>query len=437
MDLVVGDAARAPEGAKRKRGPDDDDPLRSRPSRRAKDVLRRIAEATSRRNADPLAIARDERGRLLRSGGHLVTVALVRILLSKDGLIDSLSHLCQTALFLLLRLEEGSFFPGEWAKAVDLLVTSRLRKSGEDGGGWAGPFREVCLRGFDDRLRPLSAPDWLSGEVEEPGDDDEGERPPPPRGRDAEDSGAPLRGSLLLLLAEVEAGKADGIDLARLRSILSDLADGVADSDGAAIPATAVSDETLSLVTSAFLEDEDEATAAQASAFVEILVKAKAKSLEKSPSQALVTAVRTAAANHPRAVTRTLLGPLVGSAALNLAQVELLKKVIFGQEFARFGQGLVADVLEVEEWRETHLLALQHIIQSSAFVGEETMGLLCGRLRARRQIFASSLQFAKLVKTVAQRFPREARGHKTALLDALEANTTFLCKAATACAKKL
>ena len=42
MDLVVGDAARAPEGAKRKRGPDDDDPLRF-----FETLERNIAKATS------------------------------------------------------------------------------------------------------------------------------------------------------------------------------------------------------------------------------------------------------------------------------------------------------------------------------------------------------------------------------------------------------
>ena len=106
----------------------------------ARRLLGQLLEESRKACSDPLRIAREQHERLHRvgGGGYQVAHDLVDIILDHDVSLDGLSHVGQTALLLLLRLEQHLFFPEEWSKAVAFL-------SSESREQWKNEFKELCL----------------------------------------------------------------------------------------------------------------------------------------------------------------------------------------------------------------------------------------------------------------------------------------------------
>ncbi|QDZ17816.1 FANCE domain-containing protein [Chloropicon primus] len=391
-------------------------------ARGAREIVRRVAAACFLGSgADPLAVARGESD-ALRS--PQVPVEVAKLLIDRDDLLGALSHVGQTALLLFLNLHKASFFEGEWLNLVDLLASRAKRR-----GGWKGAFRDGCLRGCTEDVAPLPTPKLLleqegAGETaEEEGDD----AVSPVSPVDAVSAATDPEALLAEFVASIEEGESGGVELARLKELLRGL-------DHDTCPAV-VGDEALSQILEALLSDE--AGLEDLSLFFRFLLKARVMALDKSPSQAMTAVIKAAASAHPRALSEAVLVPLATSGTLNLAQVELLRKAISVKELARLNPTVFQEIGEKGEWNENHLVVMHHLVQTCEELPPKALGAACVTFRARGKAFSSSLHFAKLINTIIQKFPEEARGEKEGLLEALECNTTFFGKIARSHAQKL
>ena len=174
-----------------------------------------------------------------------------------------------------------------------------------------------------------------------------------------------------------------------------------------------------------------------------LVLRPRALALGRAPSRAFADVLGRAAAAHPRAMSEAVLKPLATSSGLNLSQLELLRRVTAkGSEISKLNLALLLQVASgPEPWRENQVLLMQHLVQAAPPGGgaQQKMAVeaTCEGLRANTEGFSASLHFAKLANTLIKKHPAEAKAHRKLLLEAMEANTTFLAKVATSNAQKL
>lgn len=411
----------------------------------AKKVLSVVSTECSKARADPLRIAREQRKTLSVSGGHLVTIELVKLLLEQDSLLDRLPHAVQTSLLLLLKLEEESFFPDEWSKVVELL-TATCGSSGERQS-WKETFKDISLWGVDESsLRPFSTPTWLldsmGGDDSNKGVLERGCKESLQALSASQDDVAALGSAgdagmeqvvekshsniLQLLSSFEEEGVSVKGGMLQLRSLLAELS---SYDEDATLPPN-ISDDVLSRILTSVLEEDT--SLADVTLYFKFLLRSKALALQSSPSQTFTKIMKSAADAHPRIFSEMVLEFVVGSASFNAAQLELFRKVVRVKELSRSLPELLQRVTLVKDWNEHHVIVMQQIISlSSDLIDEQTLSETCSQMRIKREVFSSSLHFAKLINTIAQKFPKEARVNREKLLEALEINTTFFGKTAT------
>ena len=397
---------------------------RSKDSRsKAAHLLRRCIEECSKPSADPLRIARE-----LHRCCEVPQVALelAKILLAEDVLLERMSHLEQTSLLLLLRLQRDSFFPGEWSQITKILSS----KSKEDG--WSRTFRELCLNSLGAEVRPFPTPKWLLDFNKSPVRDRAKECSISNRnltGQSQEDDAetrAPrdVQEELHELLSMFQQEKTVESALLKLRTLLLELSR----CHGNAVPDLHFNDEVLSSVVGTILEGD--ASLADVTLSFRFLLASQASVLSKSPSQTLISVMTNAASAHPRTFCDVVLKSVVRQTSMNLAQVELLRKVVCVRELSRFIPDLLLEFAVLSDWNENSLVVMQTIIQYCLNLQAKVVESLSLQLRNRRKTFSQSLHYAKLIHTIVQRFPREAYDHKEHFLQALECNKTFFSKSA-------
>ena len=425
----------------------------------ARRLLGQLLEESRKACSDPLRIAREQHERLHRvgGGGYQVAHDLVDIILDHDVSLDGLSHVGQTALLLLLRLEQHLFFPEEWSKAVAFL-------SSESREQWKNEFKELCLSSPSPgrEIKPLPTPKWILDLAPEPAITRVTTRPKEPPGQeivqgegeqqqqrpqqgvpDEDHEAAPrskarqhddddTKGRLVQFLSSL----ADGMQmesstvLQQLKALLLDVFN-CEDEEGVLALSLEIHDDVLSQLLSIALDGDP--SLADVTLYFRFLLVARTLRLEKSPSQTFTNAMKSAAAAHPRTFSEIVLKRTLKSASLSPAQVELLRKVLCIEQLKRFYPSLLDALVLLEAWNESHLVIMQTLIQSCKAIPSKTVASLSSQMRERRESFGSSLHFAKVIHILVKKFPKEALEQREHFLEALDYNKTFFSKST--CAK--
>lgn len=403
----------------------------------ARHLLERLVEASSEACSDPLRIARELHQTLHApvTGGHRhqyqVAVELVNVVLDSAVLFDSMTHVGQTALLLLLRMEQPRFFPEEWSKVVAFLSRGERET-------WRQEFKALSLQSSAEGVAPFPTPSWLldssrhsvcpeasaAEEMDLSETQEKGAIPDPSQqSKGAEDA----QSELVRFLSAVEEGRAlENADLEQLKALLSGLPD--CQNENEATPTLHINDDVLSQVLALVLDGN--ASSADVTLYFRFLLSTRATALKKSPSQSLTNVMKRAAAAHPRIFNEVVLKSVLKSTAVSAGQVELFRKVTCLGELSRFHPQLLQELAAIEKWNENHLLVMQTLIQSSKSLSPSMLETLSLQMRSRSEAFASSLHFAKVIHMIVKKFPKEALQQKENFLEALQSNKTFFSKSA-------
>jgi hypothetical protein len=362
--------------------------------------------------------------------------------------LDGLPHVGQTALLLLLRLEQHLFFPEEWSKAVAFL-------SSESREEWKNEFKELALHSHSTgrEVKPFPTPKWLVGlegsehkarnttcPKKEPRGKEIGVThgdqhhqhsiPDDPeaasRGKEGLQDGAQDRLVQFLSSLEADGMQMENSVLHQLKALLLDLSD----CEEGLVEALSleIHDDVLSQLLSMALDGDP--SLADITLYFRFLLVTRTTTLGKSPSQTFTNVMKCAAAAHPRVFSEVVLKRAIKSVSLTPAQLELFRKVLCMDELARFYPSVLEGLVLLEAWTENHLVVMQTLIQSSKAIPRETCASLSSQMRNRREIFGSSLHFAKVIHILVKKFPKEALEQREQLLEALECNKTFFSKSA-------